>query len=140
MMNKSDKIKWFHVLLYRTHMMRNKPDMLAAYGVESSKHLTDDALDELIAYLVDLEGKKKENTAIELRTWRHKVLRMVAACGIDTQDWNKVNAFVCQPRIAGKHLYECKIDELKSLHRKLHNVAEQKAIQAKKEMLKALMN
>ncbi len=139
-MTKKDKIKWFHVLLYRTHMMANKADMLASYGVSSSKDLSDRDLDELIDYLKRIYEEKESTKKKEIRQWRHKVLRMVAKCGIDTQDWNKVNAFMCQPRIAGKHLYECDLQKLKVMHRKLHNVAQEKEKKAKEERFKAMMN
>lgn len=137
---KSSKIKMFHTLLYRTYMMANKPDMLRAYGVESTNDLNDDELDRLIVYLQNIDRAKRTPDTEEKKGWRHKVLRMVAKCGVDTQDWNRVNAFMCQPRIAGKHLYECSVDELKALHRKLHNVASNRVIQCEKELLKAMMN
>jgi hypothetical protein len=121
-------------------MMKNKAAMIGGYGVGSTSDLEEYQLDDLILYLEKLEKDKQAELTIEVREWRHKVLRMVAECGIDTQDWNKVNAFVCQSRIAGKHLYECSLDELKALHRKLHNVAVQKQKQKEKEQLQTLMN
>jgi hypothetical protein len=62
---------------------------------------------------------------------------MIAACGVDTQDWNAVNAFMLDKRIAGKHLYELSIPELTSLQRKLHAVAENIKLK-KEEEIKAL--
>jgi hypothetical protein len=139
-MSKKSKIIVFHTLLYRTYMMAFKKDMLKSYGVKSTKDLTEYQLDELIVTLQDLEKSKRKPETEETKAWRHKVLRVIAQCGINTQDWNEVNAFVCQPRIAGKHLYKCTIDELKTLHRKLHNVAKEKEKQNQKLRMQAMMN
>jgi len=119
----ANKIKTFHVLLYGTKMLGAKQDLLAPYGVDSTKQLTESELDELISYLQTLKQDESLIRNKELRTWRHKVLRQIHACGINTQDWNEVNRFMVQPRIAGKHMYECSLEELKVIHRKLHNVA-----------------
>ncbi len=121
-------------------MMASKPDMLRGYGVTSTSDLSSDQLDKLIVYLEDIDKCKRKPDTDEKREWRYKVLRVMTRCGVDTQDWNRVNAFMCQPRIAGKHLYKCSVDELKALHRKLHNVAANRAIQGEKELLKAMMN
>ncbi len=117
------KIKHFHALLYATKMLGAKEDLLSSYGAVSTKELSVSELEELICYLQTLQQDKDIIRNKEIRNWRHKVLRQVAACGIDTQNWNEVNRFLIQPRIAGKHLYECSLVELKSLHRKLQNVA-----------------
>ncbi len=123
-MTKSQKIRRFHALLAKTKMMYAKPAMLAGQGVESTKDLTSEQLDTLIDYLLDLVIGKNKDADKEVRTWRHKVLRMVAECGVNTNDWNEVNAFLLDKRVAGKHLYEITdIEELKKLHRKLFNIS-----------------
>jgi len=47
--------------------------------------------------------------------------------GIDTTDWSRVNAFMRQPRIAGKTLGEMNEDELKALTKKLMKILEKDA-------------
>jgi len=136
----TEQIQKFHVLLYRTHMLGQKQYMLRAYGVESTKDLSSDEINELITHLESLEAEKSAQNSKEVRQWRHKVLRMIAECGIDTQDWNKVNDFMMDSRIAGKLIYMHTVPELKVLHRKLHSVAEEKKKRRKAELLQASKN
>jgi hypothetical protein len=137
---KVGKIKRFHALLYQTHMLDSKQDFLESYNVSSTSHLAIDELDELIAILEGIQSEKEAAKATEVRLWRHKCLRMISLCGVNTSDWNKVNAFMLKPQISGKHLYSHTVPELQLLHRKLHNVASEKAKRRNHELLKASMN
>ncbi len=124
-MAKKQKIRAFHALLAKTKMMHAKQAMLDGQGVDSTTELSDEELDVLIDYLLGLISAKNKDAKKEVRRWRSKVLRVMAKCGIDTNNWNAVNAFMMQPRIAGKHLYEfTEVEELKKLHRKLNKIAE----------------
>jgi len=133
-MDIKQKRRKFNALLAVAHMMEAKKWMLAYYGVDSTTELSEKQLDELIAKAQDLVNKSKEEQDFKMRKWRHRCLRMMAACGVDTQDWNAVNAFMMDPRICGRHLYELNVPELMTLHRKLHNVRDRKA--AKKHDIK----
>ncbi len=122
---KKQKIRAFHGLLAKTKMMHAKEFILNGQDVDSTKDLTDEQLDFLIDYLLGLLSAQKKDADKEIRRWRSKVLRVMTKCNVDTNDWNAVNAFMLQPRVAGKHLYKFKeIDELKKLHRKLNKIAE----------------
>jgi hypothetical protein len=99
-----------------------KPHILGGMGVQSTLQLSEKQLDDVIKRVEDLVNRKQTDADRHTREWRHKCLRMVQACGIDTRDWNNVNAFLLDKRIAGKHLYEMDIQELIVLHKKLHNV------------------
>lgn len=55
----------------------------------------------------------------ELRKARSGVLRQLQLWGIDVTDWNKVNVFCKQKRIAGKAFGELDCDGLYGLNRKL---------------------
>lgn len=120
-MNITDKRRLFHVLLASLHMMQAKEHLLEAYNVSSTLDLSEQQLDELIAYLKGLQTGKPENVSEDVKTWRHKCLRVMSDI-INTQDWQAVNKFMMDKRIAGKHLYELNLDELKKLQHKLFNI------------------
>jgi len=129
------KRRRFHALLHVTLMADVKESILESYGVTSTMDMSEDDLDVIIAWLEDLLVKKKQEAPKDIRELRHKCLRMMSECGIDTKDWNAVNRFMMNPRIAGKHLYEIEsVSELQNLHRKLHNVRDRKNERAEKEL------
>ena len=72
--------------------------------------------------LADMEQKttitRLKNEAL-IKQKRSAVLKRLQKYGIDTTDWNKVNDFLMQPKIAGKKLYDMSIDELQKLIAKL---------------------
>lgn len=120
-MDKTQKIKKFHALLAVNHMMAAKVHVLAGYGVESTLHLTSTELDQAIERLQHIQYQKSEPVSDEIRTWRHNCLKAMGKY-IDTRDWSRVNAFLLDKRILGKHLYEANITELQTLHKKLHSI------------------
>lgn len=80
-----------------------------------------------------------EKTA-ELKRLRSAVLHRLQKHGIDTTDWNRVNAFMRQPRIAGKTLGEMSIDELKAFIPKIESIlAKDKVVREEYERM-ARMN
>ncbi len=115
-----------NALLAYGQMIDAKPHILESYGVSSTLDLSENELDELIIKVRQIIDSKNKHTSIEIRQWRHKCLCMIKECGIDTNNWNAVNEFMLDKRIAGKHLYELSSGELQSLHRKLHNVRDNK--------------
>ena len=117
------KRKVFNALLAVGQMMDAKAHILDGYGVSSTLDLTDKQLDELIDRIRSIIDRKKTVVPKEMREWRHKCLRMMTKCSVNTNDWNSVNAFMEDKKICGRHLYELNLQELVILHRKLHNVA-----------------
>jgi hypothetical protein len=78
--------------------------------------------------MVDDISKRPE----KLKRLRSDVLHRLQKHGVDTTDWSKVNAFMSQPRIAGKTLGEMNIVELRKLIPKLESIlAKDKNRQAK---------
>ena len=63
----------------------------------------------------------------QLRRKRSEVLKLMQQLGVDTTDWNRVDAFCEDVRIAGKAFRHISIDELETLAVKL------RAIKRKKE-------
>lgn len=75
----------------------------------------------------DMNGKKPrapkaDAIAAELKRLRSAVLHRLQKHGIDTTDWNRVNSFMRQSRIAGKTLGEMTIDELKAFIPKIESI------------------
>jgi len=124
-----------HALMYKAGALPNKRDILAGYGVESSKDLTDRQMDELIERLKEAVSKRK-TTPPDVRQWRSNVMTMLNKCGVyaDQNDWQRVNKFLLDKRIAGKLLYEMTVPEMKELHRKLASVARKKELEAKNQL------
>lgn len=115
--------------------MPYKADMLGAYGVESSKDLTDEQADELTQRLNDMQLSRKKDTPRPIRSARSTALTLINSLGIyaTNGDWSRVNQFLLQPRIAGKLLYEMDLDELKALNRKLRSMIKKRQEQVQQE-------
>lgn len=124
--NRTGRIRRFHWLLQATGNMSRKSDMLSGYGVESTKDLKHEELEELIRYLESTIDSR--DTPKSIRKKRSLVLDLLNKLGIysDNRDWSKVNAFLSLPRIAGKLLYEMNEEELTALQRKLHAILKKK--------------
>ena len=58
----------------------------------------------------------------ELKHRRSIVLKLMQQLDIDTTDWERVDAFCLEPRIAGKKFRPLNIDELKKLAVKLRTI------------------
>ena len=55
----------------------------------------------------------------ELRRKRSAVLKQLQKIGIDTTDWNRVDAYCMNTRIAGKEFRKLTVDELETVNIKL---------------------
>ncbi|MBQ9229720.1 MAG: hypothetical protein IJ190_00920 [Prevotella sp.] len=58
----------------------------------------------------------------ERRRWRSAVLHQLQLIGVDTADWDRVNAYCRDPRIAGKAFRELSPEELEALLPKLRAI------------------
>jgi mevalonate kinase len=71
----------------------------------------------------EMDGYKPNDAkTAELKKLRSAILHRLQKHGIDTTDWNRVNAFMRQPRIAGKTLGEMSIEEMKELIPKMQSI------------------
>lgn len=78
----------------------------------------------------------KEKSAIKAQ--RSAVLRRIQKLGVDTTDWNAVDEFCLNNRIAGKVFYQLTIDELKAMIPKLIAISKKprgKRAQSSKEVI-----
>lgn len=72
-------------------------------------------------------GERLSARRAALRKARSGALRQLQLWGVDTADWNKVNAFCSLPRIAGKTFRELDCDGLYALNRKMRAMIRKRA-------------
>ena len=116
---KTAKIRQFHAILAKKGLLDLKYDIIAQYGVESSKDLTVEQLDEQINALNATE------TSESVRSERSSVLYLLGKLEINgskEEGWDMVNNYLKQPRIAGKTLYEMNTQELRDCVKKLRAI------------------
>lgn len=79
---------------------------------------------ELTALRVELKKQTKSGygSNSDLKKKRGQVLRQMQKYGIDTRNWDAVNAFCRDNRIAGKEFGQLTIDELEELRRKMYSI------------------
>lgn len=78
-------------------------------------------MEQVAGYDEFVEGIRKQ-----LRRKRSVCLKLMQQLGIDTTDWNRVNAFCEDARIAGKAFRHISIDELEELAVKLRTIKRKK--------------
>lgn len=61
-------------------------------------------------------------TGTGMKRKRSTVLALLTKYGVNTRDWDAINAFVSHPRIAGKEFAELTGDELDLLRKKMHAI------------------
>lgn len=110
----------------------DKETLVEQYTSGRTTHLHETTMQEYNAMCNDMErvagyDEFVESIRRQLRRKRSEVLKLMQQLGIDTTDWNRVNAFCQDARIAGKAFRHISIDELEVLAVKL------RAIKRKKE-------
>ncbi len=78
------------------------------------------------------EMNSKGEDTVELKRLRSAILLRIQKHGIDTTNWNCVNSFMKQKRIAGKTLGEMSVKELKAFIRKMESILKKDAIKRRK--------
>ena len=133
-MNKPENYAAFYGLLNR--MNPDDKEELKKHIVSECTSGRTDSLKEmnLKEYRIALSAMEKmlsptwqEQMLRVIKKKRSSVLHQMQLYGIDTTDWNKVNAFCSDKRIAGKVFKELNVDELDELLVKI------RAIRRKKE-------
>ena len=79
--------------------------------------------------LTDYDAQR-EALRRQLRRRRSEVLKLMQQLGIDTTNWNRVNAFCEDARIASKAFRHISIDELEALAVKLRTIARKGGLKA----------
>ena len=83
--------------------------------------MLDKEYDAMCRQMEDITGydERRRKQYDILRKARSGVLHQLQISGIDTTDWNRVDAFCKDPRIAGKRFKELDADELNGLNAKI---------------------
>lgn len=87
-----------------------------------------DDMEKVAGYDEFVEGVRKQ-----LRRKRSACLKLMQQLGIDTTDWNRVDAFCKDPRIAGKAFRKIDAEELEVLAVKLRAIQRKGGIKEKQD-------
>lgn len=138
-MNKERNYVWFYTLL-KSMPGADKEGLVLQYtnGRTSSLRETTDK-----EYYAMCEGMQKQVNGVktrdmvreELRRKRSAALHQLQKMGIDTTDWNRVNAYCSEPRIAGKEFRKLTTEELDLLVIKLRMIQRKENNKSDKSLL-----
>lgn len=122
---KSARVRRLRAMWIKQGIDQYRDSILSQYGVASTADLNIQQLNELID-----QYSNQAPASEHVRRQRSIILDLLTKLGVYTNnhDWQAVNAYMMQPRIAGKLLFKLSSDELNSLQYKL------RAILAKKEV------
>lgn len=117
----------FYVLLNRLPTADReelKASLVSQYTggrTESLREMTTKEYDAMCEAMqqMDKSYKAREIYREELRRKRSTVLKLMQKQGIDTTDWNRVDAYCLNPRIAGKKFIKLTTEELETVAIKL---------------------
>ena len=132
-MNKPENYAAFYGLLSR--MNADDKEELKKHIVSECTSGKTDSLKEmnLKEYRIALNAMEKmlspawqEQTLKVIKKKRSSVLHQMQLYGIDTTNWNKINAFCSDKRIAGKVFKELDADELDTLLVKIRKIRRKK--------------
>ena len=103
-----------------------KESLVSSYTNGRTTSLREMSEAEYNAMCAALEHKVNPNARAlyiqERKRRRSSALHQLQLYGVDTTDWNKVNAFCEQPRIAGKPFRDLNCEELEALTRKMRAI------------------
>ena len=127
-MKKVKNFARFYALFKRLPGSPDKEELVLTYTKNRTSSLRDMTEAEYDAMCDDLQQTIDGTTAsfsrvTELKKHRSKVLYWIQKNGVDTTDWDRINAYCLDPRIAGKVFRELTIPELETLERKLKAIA-----------------
>ncbi len=88
---------------------------------ESLREMTTKEYDTMCDAMQQMAGgyRAQEIYREELRRKRSAVLKQLQKIGVDTTDWNRVDAYCMNPRIAGKEFRKLTAEELDTVNIKL---------------------
>ena len=113
----------------------DKETLVEQYTNGRTTHLRETTAQEYDLMCRDMErltGHDAQREALrqQLRRRRSEVLKLMQQLGIDTTDWNRVDRFCSDTRIAGKVFRHISIDELEALAVKLRTIARKGGLKA----------
>ncbi len=87
----------------------------------------------MVADLAIKAASKRASRDQDVKKLRSAILKRIQQHGVDTTRWENINAFMQQPRIAGKLLFEMTVPEMKALIPKLEAILRKDAALRAKE-------
>ena len=104
-----------------------KETLVSQYTDERTTSLRETTRQEYDRMCRDMERETGYDEFVEgirrqLRRKRSEVLKLMQQLGVDTTDWDRVNAFCTDARIAGKLFRKISVDELEELAVKLRAI------------------
>lgn len=118
-------------MLANAALLDDREAVLLPYGVTRLRDMSEEQLMDLISRLQALQPQQKAPAPVpeSLKKARSLVLALLSDLGIQCRNgnWDQVNNYLLQPRIAGKALYAMSEEELKACSRKLRAILKQKA-------------
>jgi len=126
-MNKSVKISKLRSLWIKQGIDDQRSVILEQYGVTSTAELNENQLDELIQKFT----QDKNFVSAETRHYRSIILKLLTEIGIydNKGNWERVNQYMMNPKIAGKLLYQLSVEEMKELQKKLRSIKTKQYLQ-----------
>lgn len=95
-----------------------KEDVAHKYSGGRTTSLKDLTDAEYLRMVRELSRRKPQ----DLRPMRSKALRLLQIYGVDTLNWDRINEFVSQKKIAGKVFSQLNREELEALVRKMRSI------------------
>ena len=116
----------------------DKETLVEQYTNGRTTHLRETTQQEYNKMCRDMEqvagyDERMSDIRRELRRKRSVCLKLMQQLGIDTTDWNRVDAFCKDVRIAGKVFRHISIDELEALAVKLRTIARKGGLKARQQ-------
>lgn len=101
----------------REECRRQIVSQYTAGRTDSLREMTEAEYDDCVAGM-----QRLVSDVAELKKKRSACLRLMQQLGVDTTDWDKVDAFCGDSRIAGRRFAHLDIPALGELQRKLHSI------------------
>jgi len=119
-MQRKSQVRRLRAIWIKQGVDKYRESILEAYGVSSTADLSLSQLKELI---IIYSAKQPAQASQLIRKLRSESLRLLTMLGVyEDQNWDAVNNFMMDSRIAGKPLYELNEKELIMLNRKLRAI------------------
>lgn len=120
------KVRRLRAIWVKQGIDQYRDSILSQYGVESTSELDIQQLNELID-----QYSNQAPASEHVRRQRAALLALLNKLGIYTTngDWAAVNAYLMNPRIAGKLMFNMSSDEMNVLEKKLRSILTKKEAQ-----------
>lgn len=140
-MAKSEHVAFFSLIKQLPEA--NKEEIVLAFSEGKTKSLTEFKALSNTGYnlmIRELQKRVRLEQEQETKRLRSAILTRLQKYGVDTTDWNVVNRFLEQPKIAGKRLYNMTHEEMHELIPKLESILKKNGERTERKQATAKMN